>query len=283
MKKGKFSSIRCSNRGPARTKSRFSLQSVRCTSRESGGMPDYRRYRLSAVETFRFAAVLAVISLTMGILFYDSWMIGLILFILLIPLLKVERERLQKKRKRQLARQFRDGMQALAAALSAGYSVENAFAQAVQELQRIYGAGELLPQEFAGICRKMEMNLPVEGLLQDLAERSGLPDVQEFAAVFSLIKRSGGPLPEMLRGVTRTMAEKGELEEEIRTLMAGKRMEFMLMCVLPALILAYVRLGNPGFMDPVYTGLRGRLFMSACLAVYALAVWLGQRLIQIEV
>ena len=33
----------------------------------------------------------------------------------------------------------------------------------------------------------------------------------------------------------------------------------------------------------VYTGLRGRLFMSACLAVYALAVWLGQRLIQIEV
>ena len=100
-------------------------------------MPDYRRYRLSAVETFRFAAVLAVISLTMGILFYDSWMIGLILFILLIPLLKVERERLQKKRKRQLARQFRDGIQALAAALSAGYSVENAFAQAVQELQRI--------------------------------------------------------------------------------------------------------------------------------------------------
>lgn len=127
------------------------------------------------------------------------------------------------------------------------------------------------------------MNLPVEGLLQDLAERSGLPDVQEFAAVFSIIKRSGGPLPEMLRGVTRTMAEKGELEEEIRTLMAGKRMEFMLMCVLPALILVYVRLGNPGFMDPVYTGLRGRLFMSACLAVYALAVWLGQRLIQIEV
>ena len=87
----------------------------------------------------------------------------------------------------------------------------------------------------------------------------------------------------MLRSVTRTMAEKGELEEEIRTLMAGKRMEFMLMCVLPALILAYVRLGNPGFMDPVYTGLRGRLFMSSCLAVYAMAVWLGQRLIQIEV
>ena len=53
--------------------------------------------------------------------------------------------------------------------------------------------------------------------------------------------------------------------------------------MLPALILVYVRLGNPGFMDPVYTGLRGRLFMSACLAVYALAVWLGQRLIQIEV
>ena len=127
------------------------------------------------------------------------------------------------------------------------------------------------------------MNFPVEGLLQDLAERSGLPDVQEFASVFSIIKRSGGPLPEMLRGVTRTMAEKGELEEEIRTLMAGKRMEFSLMCVLPALILVYVRLGNPGFMDPVYAGLRGRFFMSACLAVYALAVWLGQRLIQFEV
>ena len=58
---------------------------------------------------------------------------------------------------------------------------------------------------------------------------------------------------------------------------------FICVCVLPALILVYVRLGNPGFMDPVYTGLRGRFFMSACLAVYALAVWLGQRLIQFEV
>ena len=207
----------------------------------------------------------------------------MLLFFLLLPLLKAERERLRRKREHRLARQFRDGMQALAAALSAGYSVENAFAQAAQELQRIYGAGELLPKEFAGICRKIEMNLPVEGLLQDLAERSGLPDVQEFASVFSIIKRSGGPLPEMVRGVTRTMAEKGELEEEIRTLIAGKRMEFLLMCALPALILVYVRLGNPGFMDPVYTGLRGRLFMSVCLAVYALAVWLGQRMVQIEV
>lgn len=189
------------------------------------------------------------------------------------------RNQRREERRRQLAVQFREGLTALCAALSAGYSVENATAEAARELRSMYGEEGLMVREMELLGRKIGMNCPVEKAFGELAERSGLEDIRQLADVFAIAKRSGGDLVKILGKTAGTLRTRSQLREEILTLMAGKRLEQRIMSVMPAAVLLYVNLGNPGFTDPLYQGIGGRCIMSVCLVVYGLAVRWGSRIV----
>ena len=190
------------------------------------------------------------------------------------------RKQRREARRRQLAVQFREGLTALCGALSAGYSVENAMAEAARELRSVYGPQGLMVRELELLGRKLRMNCPVEKAFEELAERSGLEDVRQLADVFSIAKRSGGDLVRILGKTAGTLRLRAQLQEEILTLMAGKRLEQRIMSVMPAAVLLYVNIGNPGFTDPLYQGIGGRGIMSVCLAFYGLAVAWGRRIVE---
>lgn len=246
-------------------------------------MPDYRSYRLSAAEWL--PVVLGGIGLLLGFgwLFYRSPAAGLLGLPLIFLLGRREAARRLEIRRQKLIRQFRDGMRALVSALGAGYAIENAFAQAERELVQIHGEKELLPREFALLRRRLAVNWTVEEALQDLAERSGLEEIRELAQVFAVAKRSGGQLPQILQQTLFTMEEKVRVKEEIRTMIAAKRLEFTLMCLMPPLMLVYVGLTGGDFLTPLYEGSRGRICMTAFLAIYLLAVGMGRRILRLEV
>ena len=55
-------------------------------------------------------------------------------------------------RKRKLLLQFREGLSVLSGSLSAGYSLENAFAESLRELQLLFGSDALIVREFDQIA-----------------------------------------------------------------------------------------------------------------------------------
>lgn len=182
-----------------------------------------------------------------------------------------------------LASQFKEGMSVLASALSAGYSIENALVVSEQELILLYGPEGLITREFAGIAQQVKTNRPVEQLLMDLAERSGLEDIQNFSEVFSVAKRSGGDIGSMMRHTADIIRDKMQVKEEIATLTASKQFEQKIMNMIPFFIVFYVDSTSPGFFDQMYgTGL-GRMIMSGCLVVYLAAYGLAQKILTIEV
>lgn len=194
----------------------------------------------------------------------------------LIPLsLAWGRNSRREQRRRQLAVQFRESLTALCSALSAGYSAENAVAEAAREQRSLYGPEGMMVRELEFLGRKIRMNHPLEKAFGELAERSGLEEIRQLADVFSIAKRSGGDLVRILGKTAAALRVQAQLREEILTLMAGKRLEQRIMSAMPAAILLYVNLGNPGFTDPLYQGLGGRSVMTVCLILYGLAVVWG--------
>lgn len=182
-----------------------------------------------------------------------------------------------------LASQFKEGMAALASALSAGYSVENALVVSEQELILLYGQDGLITREFAGMVQQIRTNRTVEQLLTDLAERSGLEDIQNFSEVFSVAKRSGGDLGSIMRHTADIIRDKMQVKEEIATLTASKQFEQKIMNMIPFFIVFYVDSTSPGFFTQMYgTGL-GRVLMSGCLVVYLAAYVMAQKILAIEV
>ena len=155
----------------------------------------------------------------------------------------------------------------LASSLAAGYSMENALKASVEELETLYGRDGLVAREFSYMVQQLGMNRPVEGLLADFARRSGLEDIQSFADVFAVAKRSSGDLGSIMRHTAEVIRDKMQVREEIITLTASRQFEQKIMNLIPFFIVFYVESASPGFFGQMYgTGL-GRMLMSGCLAV----------------
>ena len=91
------------------------------------------------------------------ILFYRS-----LLWVLLIgtPLCFLQYRRLKRKWEQQhrwqLNLEFKEGLQGLAAALNAGYSIENAIEESRRDLMVVYGKESLLSWEFQVMLEQLD-------------------------------------------------------------------------------------------------------------------------------
>lgn len=187
------------------------------------------------------------------------------------------------QREQRLAGQFKDGLLALAASLRAGHSAENAFRDAAEELAFLYGAEERITCEFKRVTVQTEMNVPLEQAVRELADRCRLSDIRTFSEVFSAARRTGGELGKVILDTVQTIAGRLEVREEIDTMLRGKQYEQKIMRAVPLLILIYMDLTSPGFFSVLYGSLLGRAIMTGCLAVYLAALYLAEKISNIQV
>lgn len=225
------------------------------------------------------AAVCGLLSYT----FYRSLRIFLIMLPLSLAGVWAERRSRMERRKKKLAEEFKESMMILAASLSAGYSMENALRASVEELTTLYGRDGLVTSEYRYMVQQIQMNRPVEQLLTDFAERSGLEDIRNFAEVFRVAKRSSGDLGSIMRHTAEVIRDKMQVREEIMTLTASRQFEQKIMNLIPFFIVFYVESASPGFFDQMYGSSLGRILMSVCLAVYLASCFLARRILAIEV
>lgn len=190
----------------------------------------------------------------------------------------------QKKRKRnrerQLLIQFKECVLSVAGSLKAGYAVENAFQESISDMQVMFGENCEMVEELQVICNGLHNNKTLEELLRGLAQRSGLEEVLEFAEVFGIAKRNSGNITETIDIYSKIIAGKLELEAEIETLLAAKRLEQKVMNGMPFLIVLYLEYSNPGYFDMMYHNLFGVAIMTVCLGVYLCAYALSEKIFQ---
>lgn len=244
---------------------------------------NYDEYHFKPKELLVVIVEGLLIDAMISYLFYRS----IIVFFLLIPFIgffiKMEKNRLCKERKKELALQFKEGIMAVSASLNAGYSIENAFREALNDLQVLYSMDEIIVNEFRLICGRMSSNENLESILQDLADRSGVDDIQDFTDVFVTAKRSGGDMIAIIRKTVDHIGDKIEVEREIDTLMSAKRMEQNIMSVIPFLIIFYLNMSSSTFLSSLYGNFTGVVIMSGCLLIYIFAFALAQKIVNIEV
>ena len=187
------------------------------------------------------------------------------------------RRKKQERYKEELTVQFRECILALATSLQAGYSAENAFVECEKDMKLMYGSNAPICKELGLIRRGLAINITLEELLHDFAGRSGCEEISQFAQIFSLAKRNGGNMAVIIRSSAAVIGKQIDLRQELRTMLAGKRMELNIMKAMPFGILFYITLGNPGYFDALYHNLLGIAVMTGCLVIYLAAYFLGER------
>lgn len=218
-----------------------------------------------------------------GYLFYNSIFAVVLLSPYLYFYVKEQKCRYEASQKRTLNSQFKDAMLAVSFSLNAGYSMENSFKAAVNEMIHLHGSQSAIVKEFKSMASRIQNNENIEDLLSEFATRSEVEDILYFAEVFRYAKRSGGDIIAIIRNTVSTIRRKLEVESEIQTIISGRKMEQQVMQIMPFAMIAYLRMTSPEFITPLYGNFAGAAIMTVCLLVYAVAAAMSKKIVKIEV
>ena len=215
--------------------------------------------------------------------FYDSFGAALILIPAGIFYMRDCIVDLSEKKEREFLGQFKDSIQAVAAGLKAGYSVENAIRGAERDIEPLYGPDKRIRREFSLMTRQLDMNMSTGAVLDEFAGRTGQEDVENFVNVFAAAKKSGGDSIAIIRHAVQLISDRIDTEKEIRTMIASQKLEFDIMCVVPFAIILYMKATFGEFLGALYGNAAGVCVMTVCLLLYVAAYRTGRKIIRIEV
>lgn len=205
----------------------------------------------------------------------------------LLPMLPIGWLYLQRSRRhrcrrkdRELLVQFKECLLAVAASMKAGYAVENAFMDSITDMRSMFGEGCAMERELKLLRQGLGNNVALEVLLAEMGQRSGLDEMQEFAEVFVIAKRSGGSTPVMIDAACGSISRRLAVEEEMETLLSARKLEQRVMNAMPFMIVWYVEVSNPGYFDMLYGNLTGAALMTICLGIYVAAYILSEKIFE---
>ena len=201
-----------------------------------------------------------------------------------VPFFVRYKEKLRKKqRKLVLWREFKDAAAMMYSSTAAGGTLEKALRDTCHDMKISDERYQILIPEFERMCLQLDRNQSLENVLEDFSNRSEDEDIAYFVRILTVARKSGGSLSAIIRHMSDTMNLRMEINGEIETILAGKRGEWRVMLIVPPGILMYMNVCSSDYMHILYTGVTGRMIMTAALIVYGLAVWLGNKILNIHV
>ena len=217
-----------------------------------------------------------------GYLFYDSWIGGICLLPCNIMFIRLYRDYKKQIQQQKMLMEFKELLYSLSGNLKAGYSMERAWTAAEKDMELLYETGVLLTM-IQAVSRKMQLHIPLETAVSEFAEQTQLEAVIAFAEVLRTAKRTGGNLVHMMEQTAVTITEKIEVEQEIQTILSGKKLEQKIMCAMPFVMVLYLKLTNPIYLETLYHNWLGILIMTICLMGTGIAAYWGNRIVCIQV
>lgn len=244
---------------------------------------NYKEYQLMKREYRKVFLLTGIITGVVARLFYCSiW--GCIWFPLFYYFVK--KKMIQQGRNERNARfleAFLSGMRSLNSALQAGLSMERAFCEVEKETKLLYGETDLFYKEIKELNHSVAMNISIETLFVEFANRTGMEDVIQFAEVFSYGKRSGGNWKQIIDATVYRMNEKYEVKKQIEVMIAEKKLEQQVMNVMPLAIIGFLQMFSWEYISILYHSVFGICIMTIALLIYLGALCLSEKLLEIRV
>lgn len=187
----------------------------------------------------------------------------------------------RESRVKQLRIQFKDLLESLSASYSAGRNTPDAFADALSDMESVYGTGADIVKEIQIICAGLANNYQIEVLLLDFAARSGLDDVTSFANVFEVCNRQGSDMKRIVADTRNIINDKIEIEMEIETMLSGNKNELNIMMVMPVIIV--LSLSSMGSGTIVSNDLVNLVVKVICLGIFGIAYVIGRKITDVKI
>lgn len=233
-------------------------------------MPVYDKCDMTKIQ--HVAAYLASSMILTGIvwLFYHSLLPAMLVGCLGgVIVERMYAQHTVEKRKKELLLQFKEFLESMSVAAGAGNVEIQAVRSALKDLKIAYSESADIVKEIEHILLQYEKGgMKLKDLFQELADRSGLEDIQSFAAIYTVIEGKSDRFGEILLRTQSIIGDKIEIEQEIETVITSAKSETNMMVVMPIIIVvAMSKMGN-GLLDALFTTWAGHVAATISLLIF---------------
>ncbi len=245
---------------------------------------DYRYYVLSNKDKYSFLCAGYVCIFVMLYLFYHSISFSAIGGLLIVPALPFYSMLRAEKQRTLLLIQFKDMLYALSSYTAANMQLSEALEGCLESLKFLYDEDTPLVKELSYMVINVKENKENDlRLLKSFADRSGCEDIENFVQIYAECVVSGGDLENVLNNTIEILMDKITIEREIRTLTSQKRFEGNIITAMPLIVIMFLNVFSPDYLEPLYKTAAGRLIMTGALSGLLIAHIITRKITRIEV
>jgi tight adherence protein B len=181
------------------------------------------------------------------------------------------------KRREAFTTQLPDVLTLLVGALRAGYGITQAIDMLVERMVKPASV------EFARVMRAVNLGIPVNRALNDMAERAGSDDLYLVVTAMNVQAELGGNLAQILETITETIRERIRIKREIRVLTAQQRMTGYVLAGLPIVVAIAISFISPGYLAPLFEPGMMRLVVLGAVVMEIVGFLIIRKIVDIEV
>lgn len=168
-----------------------------------------------------------------------------------------------KKRLSMIEEQLPDAIDLIVRSLRVGHPFNAALAMAAREV------ADPLGTEFGLVSDEANYGRDIGEVLQEFADRVGMPDLRFLAVAVSIQQTSGGNLAEILDGLSKVIRARFKLFRRVRAITAEAKWSGMFLSGFPIAAMIMISMLDPNYYDEVK---ETSMFIPAALVVGAFLV-----------
>ncbi len=160
-----------------------------------------------------------------------------------------------KKRQKVFLREFVNAIDIIVRGVKAGLPFNDCLQIITTEV------GEPVRGEFLHLVEQQRVGVPVEQVLQKLYDRVPLQEVNFFAIVVSIQLQVGGNISEALTNLTTVLRDRHKLRAKVQAVSMEAKSSAAIIGALPLLVMGGVSVGNPEYMEILWTHPTGHMIL----------------------
>lgn len=230
-------------------------------------------FELAAWHTVAFGAGLLLL-FAFANSYMEAWQAGLCIvvltaiFLVVIPYIRLQR------RQRIIVTQIPLFIDQVSRALSTGKSVEGAVRSVTEDMQMPLRA--VLDR----VVRATDLGAGFADAMQKAAELHHIKELGLIALAIRISSNYGSSPQEMLKSIVQMIRQQEQAQRELAAMTGETKMTAWVLSLTPLLIVGYMFIANPGYIDMMLNDPSGALIFKVALAMQVVGVLVFWRMMK---
>lgn len=183
----------------------------------------------------------------------------------------------EKKRKEKFGEQLGDALLLVGNCLRSGFSFRKALDRIVKDMENP------ISEEFERALAQVSYGATIGESLEAMAKRMDNHELELLNSAVTIHQKAGGKLSDIIESVARTIRERIQLHQTVKTLTAQGRISGLVVSLLPVIMLIFLGMLNPSYMSILFNTFLGNVVLVVAGIMEILGMLLIRQIVNIEI